>query len=116
MNKAKRGRKFGRKRDERRALLRGLAQALFLREKISTTEAKAKELKSYAEKIITKTKIDTVAARRQIAKDLPNSITLKKLFTEIGPRYKDRKGGYTRVIKRIPRRTDSAKMAIIELV
>jgi len=116
MNKAKRGRKFGRKRDERRALLRGLAQALILSEKISTTEAKAKELKSYIEKIITKAKNDTVATRRLIAKDLPNSITMKKLFSELGPRYKERSGGYTRVIKRIPRKTDSAKMAIVELV
>jgi len=116
MNKGKRGKKFGRKRDQRAALMRSLAQALVLREKITTTHAKARELRSYIEKFVTKSKNDTVNTRRMIAKDFRDAKAAKKLVSDIGPRYKERSGGYTRIIKRVPRKNDSAKMAIIEFV
>lgn len=116
MNKGKRGRKFGRMRDQRHALLRGLAQALILGGKITTTEAKAKELRRYIEKIVTKSKTDTLNARRSNAKNFRNKAAQSKLILDIAPKFKDRKGGYTRIIRRVSRRTDAAKMAVIEFV
>jgi len=115
MNKGKQGRKFGRKRDQRKALLKSLARALILHEKVATTEAKAKELRVYIEPMITRSKKDSLAARRRLARYFGDDV-LKKLFSDIGPRYKDRKGGYTRVVKRGFRKTDSARQAVIELV
>jgi large subunit ribosomal protein L17 len=115
MRKLKRGRKLSRKRDQRRALLKSLAREFFLREKIKTTEAKAKELAIVAEKIITRAKADSLATKRLLLKDFPLKI-VQKLIKEIAPRYKERKGGYTRLIKTGPRKEDGAKMAIIELV
>jgi len=115
MRHRKRGRKFTRSKDQRRALFCSLASSLILAEKITTTEAKAKELKSFVEKIITRAKKDTLANRRLLAKDFSKKI-IKKLFTELGPRYKNRKGGYTRIIKINPRKSDGAKMTVIELV
>lgn len=116
MNKNKRGKKFGRKRDQRHALLRGLAQSLVLHERIRTTEPKAKELRSYIEKLVTKAKKDTVATRRFVARDFADKKAIQKLVSDIGPRYRDRSGGYTRIIKRAPRRIDAAKRAVIEFV
>jgi len=115
MKKRKKGRKLSRKRDQRRALLRSLAQNLILKEKIKTTEAKAKELVSFAEKQITKARVGNLAARRQLAQYFSQKI-IKKLVEEIAPRYRERKGGYTRIIKLEPRKSDGAKMAIIELL
>lgn len=115
MRKRKKGRKLSRKRDQRKALLKAEATALFLKEKIQTTEAKAKELAPFVEKQITKAKIGNLSAIRQLARYFSKKI-IKKLFEEIGPRYKERKGGYTRIIKLGPRKSDGAKMAIIELV
>lgn len=115
MNKNKSGRKFGRKRDQRKALLRSLARALILYEKIVTTEAKAKELRMYIEPMITKSKADSLTSRRHLARCFGDDV-LKKLFSDIGPRYRERKGGYTRIVKRAPRKIDSAKMAVIEFV
>jgi len=115
MRKLKQGRKFSRKRNQRKALLRSLARALFLNEKIKTTEAKAKELSRFSEKFITRAKKRDLASRRILLRYFPESL-VKKLIEEIGPRYKDRKGGYTRVIKLGQRQSDGAKMAIIELV
>jgi len=115
MRKLKKGRKFSRERDQRKALLKSLAVNLFLREKIKTTEAKAKGLSSFAEKLITKSKKGDLASRRILVRYFPKKI-VKKLVNEIGPKYKERKGGYTRVIKLGPRKSDGAKMAIIELV
>ena len=115
MKKRKKGRKFSRKTKQRRALLRSLARELFLKEKIKTTEAKAKELSSFAEKQITKAKKANLAARRLLAKNFSPEI-VKKIVEEIAPRYKERKGGYTRIIKLGPRKSDGARMAIIELV
>lgn len=115
MRKRKKGRKFHRKRDQRRALLKSLARELLLRERIKTTEAKAKELRSFVEKFIERGKeknlVNIRYLRRFFAKDV-----VKKLFEEIGPRYKERKGGYTRILKLGKRKSDGAKMAIIELV
>lgn len=115
MRHRKKGRKFTKSKDQRKALLRSLSSTLILKEKITTTEAKAKELKSFVEKFITRAKKDTVANRRLIAKDFSDKVT-RRLFKELGPRYKDRAGGYTRITKVNPRKSDGAKMAIIELI
>ena len=92
-----------------------MATSLFLHGKIKTTEAKAKELRSVAEKFITRAKDNNIANRRVLAKEL-SSATVKKLFGEIAPKYIERQGGYTRIMKLGPRKSDSASMAIIELV
>jgi len=115
MKKGRQGRKLSRKTDQRKALLRGLANSLFLKEKIKTTEAKAKFMAPFAEKQITLAKSGILASRRLLAKKFSIEI-IKKLFNEIAPRYKERKGGYTRIIKLGPRKSDGAKMVIIELV
>jgi len=108
-------RKFGRNKDQRKALLKILAANLLLKEKVTTTEAKAKEVRPFVEKLITKSRTNNLANTRYLARYLPAKI-LKKMFAEIGPRYQARPGGYTRITKLGPRKTDSAKMAIIELV
>ncbi len=110
-------RKFNRKKNSRIALLKGLALALIAHGKITTTEAKAKELRPIIEKLITKANVGTLASRRLVISRLYN---LKKegskLIDEIAPKYKDRSGGYTRITK-LPRRTsDASKMAIIEFI
>jgi len=115
MRKLNRGRKLSRKRNQRNALLRSLVREFFLREKIRTSEAKARELAIVAEKIITRARIDTLSNRRLLLRDFSNKI-VQKLFKEIAPRYKDRNGGYTRIIKLGSRQLDGARMAIIELV
>lgn len=115
MRKLKKGRKFHRETGQRKALLASLAAALFLQEKIKTTEAKAKEVRMFAEKMITRGKEQNLAARKLLSARLPSDAA-KKLFQDIAPRYKDRKGGYTRITKLGPRESDSASMAIIELV
>lgn len=115
MRKRAKGRKLSREKGQRQALLKGLAANLFLKEKIQTTEAKAKEMAAFAEKAITKAKKDGLSAKRSLAK-LYSLKIVKKLTGEIAPRYKERQGGYTRVIKLGPRKSDGARMAIIELV
>jgi len=115
MRKLNKGRQFSLKKGPRVALLKTLTNNFFLHEKIKTTEAKAKELRIIAEKMITRGKISTVANRRILAKELNASI-VKKVVNEIAPKYKDRNGGYTRIIKLGPRNSDGAKMAIIELI
>jgi len=109
-------RKFNRGRNQRKALIRSLVRELFLHGKIETTLAKAKESRPYAEDFITKARIDTVASRRDVLKRMANNDIVGKLFAEIAPKYKDRNGGYTRIVKTGPRQTDGALMAIIELV
>lgn len=109
-------RKFGRGRDQRKALLRSLMRELFVHGKITTTLAKAKEVRPYAEDLITKARVNTVAARRDVLKRMANNDIVTKLFAEIAPKYLDRQGGYTRILKTGPRYTDAAEMAIIELV
>lgn len=115
MYKQKQGRKFGRKRDQRKALLKSLARALILHSKIKTTEAKAKEISMVVEKFITRAKKADIVSRRMLAKYFSEKI-VKKLVDETGKKYKDRNGGYTRIIKLGKRKGDAAKMAIIELV
>jgi large subunit ribosomal protein L17 len=115
MRKLKKGRKLSRKRDQRRALLKSLASALILKEKIKTTEAKAKELRSFIEKYINRAKNSNLATKRFLLRFFSPQL-VKKLVEEIGPRYKDRKGGYTRIIKLGKRKLNGARMAIIELV
>ena len=92
-----------------------MAGSLFLHGKIQTTEIKAKELRLVAEKFITRAKVNSVANQRLLVKELPSKI-VKKLVTEIAPKYLKRQGGYTRIIKLGARKSDSAVMAIIELV
>lgn len=115
MKHLKKGRKFGRERDQRKALLKSLILALFDKEKITTTEAKAKEIKPYAEKFITKSKKPDISLRREIARYFHDEIA-KKLINEIAPRYKERPGGYARIIKLGRRKSDGARMAILELI
>jgi len=115
MRKLKKGRKLSRKRDQRKALLKSLARALFLNEKIKTTEAKAKELRSFAEKMVSRAKKGDLSSVRILRRYFSKEV-VKKLVTQIGPRYKERKGGYTKIIKLGPKRFDGAKMVIIELI
>lgn len=115
MKNLKKGRKLHRKIGPRKALMKTLASSLVIHEKIKTTEAKAKELSPYIEKKITKAKKGDIAARRILNKYFSENVT-KKLVDEIAPKYKERKGGYTRVVKLGIRKSDGAKMAIIELV
>jgi large subunit ribosomal protein L17 len=110
-------RKFGRTRNARHALIRGLAISLVRHGRIETTEAKAKELRPYIETIVTKAKIDTVANRRLVASRLINQAPeTAKVFNEIAPKYVTVAGGYTRIIKLGARLSDAAPMAIIEFV
>jgi len=108
--------KLGRTTGHRRALFRNMVTSLFANERIETTEAKARELKPIAEKLITMAKRGDLHARRQVAAYLMSEDTLKKLFDVIGPRYADRTGGYTRIIKLGNRQGDGAPMALLELV
>lgn len=112
----KKNRKFGREAGERKALMQSLARAIILKEKITTTEAKAKELRPFIEKLITRSKDASLNSRRLLISRLNGEKEAKKLIEKIGPKFKDRKGGYTRIIKLTPRVSDGSKMAIIELV
>ena len=111
-------RKLGRTTSHRTALLRNLATALFERERITTTLMKAKELRPYAEKLITLAKRDEgrLAARRLVSRDIKDAKVVKKLFDTIGSRFAARPGGYTRILRLGPRRGDGAEMAIVELL
>jgi large subunit ribosomal protein L17 len=112
------GRKFGRDAAHRKAMFSNMAGALFEHGRIQTTEAKAKELRPIAEKLITLARKDPVdvAAQRQAVAYLRNKDSVHKLFHEVAPRFTDRPGGYTRIIKLGPRPGDAAPMAYIELV
>src|SRR3972149_3015043 len=106
-------RKFGRTRNQRRTLLKSLALNLIIKGKIKTTEAKAKELRPFIEKIVTTAKGDTLARRRLItAKLLNRKREVKKLFDEIAPKYKSRSGGYTKIVK-MPRRAGDARVRVV---
>ena len=107
---------LSRKTGPRKALLKGLVLSLVLHEKIKTTEAKAKSLRPLMERIITRAKMDNLRNRREILKKVIAQKAVKKLFEVIGPRYKDRQGGYLRIIKLKARKGDAAKIALIELV
>ncbi|MDW3024726.1 MAG: 50S ribosomal protein L17 [Alphaproteobacteria bacterium] len=118
MRHMKAGRTFNRDTNARKALFIGLAKNLIEKEQIKTTLPKAKDLRSVVEKLITRAKVDSVANRRLTASELGNTSakTVKKLFEVLGPRYANRNGGYTRVLKAGFRYGDAAPMAIIELV
>ena len=109
-------RKLGRDSSARKALLRGIVTSLFQHERIETTEAKAKELRKVADKMLTLAKRGDLHARRQGMAYMMDEDVVKKLFDEVAPKYKDRQGGYTRIIKAGVRQGDAAPMVIIELV
>jgi len=110
-------RKFGRTKNQRNALLEGLAVSLIRDGKIMTTEAKAKELRPMIEKLVTRARINTLANRRLIITRLGNQPEMAgKLIEKIAPNYVDRAGGYTRITKLPPRASDAAAQAIIEFV
>ncbi|MDO8594979.1 MAG: 50S ribosomal protein L17 [bacterium] len=116
MRHSNRIKKFGREKNQRGALMRSLAQALIKEGKIKTTEAKAKALRPFVERIITHARSGTPASRRLVKKRLGNDMNLTKLYKEIGPKYASRAGGYTRIVKAGFRLSDGADMAYIELV
>ncbi|AEN99494.1 50S ribosomal protein L17 [Fructilactobacillus sanfranciscensis] len=123
-------RKFGREKGPRRAMLRNLTTELIVNGRIETTEAKAKTVRSSVDKMVSLGKRGDLSARRQAAAYLQNMVAdvtetddkikvttaLQKLFDEIAPKYKDRNGGYTRILKTMPRRGDGAPMVILEFV
>ena len=109
-------RKLGRTTDHRIAMLRGMTTFLLENGSIETTVTRAKEVRRLAEKMITLAKEDTLHNKRQVMSYVTKEDVVKKLFTEIGPKYADRNGGYTRIVKIGPRRGDSAEMAILTLV
>ena len=116
MRHAMRGRKLGRTTAHRWAMFRNQLQSLVEHERIITTLPKAKELRPIFEKAVTQGKRGTVHARRRVRRVIPNRLLVKKLFDDIAPRFADRNGGYTRIIKLGPRKGDGAEMALIELV
>jgi len=113
---AKKGKILDRKRDQRKVLLRNLALSLVKSEKIKTTLAKAKFLRPTIERLITLGKKNDLSSRRKLLSFFQDEKIVKKIIDEISPRYKERKGGYTRIIKAGQRKGDGAEMAIIELV
>lgn len=108
-------RKFGRKKNQRQALMKSLARSLVLKRKIKTTEAKAKELRPYTEKLITLGKKETLAARRLLISRVGDDAA-KKIVVTLVPEYKERKGGYLRITKMVRRTSDGSPMAVIEFV
>ena len=110
------GRKLGRTSMHRTALLRNLSTELFRHERIRTTLMKAKELRPFAEKLITLSKRETLHARRLVLRDIHDKDVVSKMFDTISSRFAQRPGGYTRIIKLGPRRGDNAEMALIELI
>ena len=116
MRNLRKGRKFGRERGQRNALLKSLAVSLIRDEKITTTQAKAKELRPYVEKLVTRARVNTLANRRLLLSRIGEGSAVEKLMKTIGPKYAERKGGYTRIVKLVPRVSDSATRALIEFV
>ena len=110
------GRKLGRTSAHRKAMFRNQLTSLFEHERITTTVAKAKELRPQAERMVTLARTGTLANRRRILSDIHNKDVVRKLFDEIAPRFADRPGGYTRIMRLGRRRGDNAEMAIIEFI
>lgn len=115
MKHLRKNRKFGRPADFRKSFLWNLVSALIIKERIRTTEARAKEIRPMVEKVITRAKIDNLANRRLLLKKL-NPKSLSKLFKDISPRLNLRGGGYTRILKIGYRKNDGAKMSLIEII
>ncbi|HOJ50012.1 MAG TPA: 50S ribosomal protein L17 [Spirochaetota bacterium] len=113
LNKLK---KLGRPREDRKALIRNLAKSLIKHEKIITSDAKAKVLRSFIERLITKAKVDNISNRRLVFSRLGSKEAVKKVFEDLALRYKNRNGGYVRIYKLYNRRGDSALMSMIEFV
>lgn len=111
-----RGRKLGRTTAHRKALFRNQLTALFTHERIITTVAKAKELRPIAERMVTLARTGTLPARRRVLTMVPDKIVVRRLFDEIAPRFMDRNGGYTRIVRLGNRRGDGAELALIEFV
>ena len=116
MRHRKSGRKLGRNSSHRKAMFRNMATSLVEHETIKTTVPKAKELRRVVEPLITLAKVDGVANRRLAFDRLRDKAAVGKLFTDLGPRFKDRPGGYLRILKTGPRPGDAAPMAIVQLV
>ena len=119
MRHQKRGRKLGRTASHRKALLRNLASSLIIHKRIRTTDAKAKELRSFVERLVTVARKGGLHAHRQIQKALPGShgqFVAQILFHDIAPHYVDRPGGYTRTVKLGPRSNDRALVSLVEFV
>jgi large subunit ribosomal protein L17 len=112
----KKGPRLGSGPQHQKLMLGGLAASLFEHEKVRTTEAKARALRPVAERLITFAKKGDVHARRQVLRVMPDRDVVHRLFSEIAPRYAERDGGYTRILKLGPRQGDGAPMAILELV
>src|SRR5690348_3249415 len=110
------GRHLGRNSSQRKALFKGLVTQVFQHERIETTEAKAKAVRADVEKIITLAKRGDVHSRRLVLKTVADKKVVEKVFDKIGPRYQDRNGGYTRIVKLGPRHGDNAEMVFLELV
>lgn len=115
MEHHKKFRKFGKTADYRKAFIWNLVRSLLLQGRIKTTTARAKEIRSFSEKVITRAKNDTLANRRLMLAKF-DAKTVKKLFSELAPLYKDRPGGYTRILKWGNRKNDAAPVSIVELV
>ena len=116
MRHRKSGRQLNRNSSHRKAMFQNMANSLFLHEAIKTTLPKAKELRRVVEPLITKAKSDSVANRRHVFAKLRDDEIVSKLFTELGPFYKDRPGGYVRILKAGFRTGDKALMAVVQLV
>ncbi|HEX6349276.1 MAG TPA: 50S ribosomal protein L17 [Candidatus Dormibacteraeota bacterium] len=116
MRHQKSGRHFNRDTDARKALMRNLCTSLLQTGRITTTEAKAKELRRWVDRLITTAKAGDVAARRQVAAEVSQPEVVERLFSNLVPRLGERAGGYTRIIHKGPRHGDAAPMVVIELV
>ncbi len=108
--------RLNRRAGQRKALVKNMVTSLFVHERITTTKAKALEIRRYAEKMVTRAKVDSVHNRREIAKTITQNDVLVKLFTVLGPRFVSRAGGYTRILKLGQRFGDAAEMVILEFV
>jgi len=116
MRHNRKGRTLGREKAPREAMLRNLAQSLILYENVNTTLAKAKEIRPYVERLITTAKTKSLVTRRRLHRVFTVDSAVNKMLEEIGPRYKDRAGGYTRIIKLGRRKGDNAEIAQIQLI
>lgn len=116
MPKPKKGPRIGGSPSHQRKMLANMAASLIAEERITTTETRAKLLRPYVEKMVTKARRGDLHSRRLILRKIQNNDVVTKLFDDVGPRYEDRDGGYTRIVKLGPRRGDGTEMAIIEFV